>query len=526
MDADIASIASVGSMLTTAVLAVTVCAALLEDEADDRSACPPDADAINQLVSDEIDDLTGRKKRQHHEDDDDDGLPQKKRYVRYNRERAYACVQEDYLGPTPKFNDYQFERFFRITRTLFDGLTKELASYDEYWTVRYDCTHRRSIMPVVKCLAALKLLCYGVSFSAFQDYFQMGDSTARECCGKFSRAMVENENIAAVYLRKMTKADARRIEALHYEAHGVRGMLGSLDVKQIPWGNCPTEQKGQHEGKSNEPTLGLEAAVDYNLWFWHWCFGWPGSMNDVNIWEKSTLLNSFTDGSFYELDFPFEIDGQVFTMLYFLVDGIYPHLARFLQTVSVPLTRIDRNFAGWQEGSRKDVERGYGVWVKKFLCMKHPIELFEVEDIYYVVGATICLHNMMVEVRVSRDETESDAFYNTVSASDPQHKKETSHVDPAPQAVAEEEAYLKSNAGLLDGRDGVIDLDLVEKAQQARSLPLRLRYAEWRWDQLTNTREHVRLQNAVKNQKWRDDYGNADGNVLDRHFNPRELLKK
>lgn len=141
----------------------------------------------------------------------------------------------------------------------------------------------------------------------------------------------------------MTKSDAKRVVKMHKEQHGVDGMVSSLDVMHIPWRNCPMEEKGQHEGKDGAPTLALEAASDYNLWIWHHFFGTPGACNDINIWERSPLLQSFIDGSFAELDFQYFIDGQLFTMLYFLVDGIYPQLARFVQTILVPLTKMDRS---------------------------------------------------------------------------------------------------------------------------------------------------------------------------------------
>jgi len=90
------------------------------------------------MVLEELETLLGNKKQKRR----NSGLRVKKRYIKYNRERAYQYVHNDYS---------------------------------------YDCTHRRSSMPVVKCLAALKMLCYcyGLSFSAFQDYFQMRGSTAR-----------------------------------------------------------------------------------------------------------------------------------------------------------------------------------------------------------------------------------------------------------------------------------------------------------------------------------------------------------
>jgi hypothetical protein len=46
----------------------------------------------------------------------DDGPPRKRAFVPWNHARAKAAVQEDYLGPTPIFNDRSFERVFRISR--------------------------------------------------------------------------------------------------------------------------------------------------------------------------------------------------------------------------------------------------------------------------------------------------------------------------------------------------------------------------------------------------------------------------
>ena len=123
-------------------------------------------------------------------------------------------------------------------------ILSNLAHHDPYWTQTYDCCGKPSIAPAVKFLAAQKMLCYGVSFSAFQDYFQMGDSTARECVSKMTRGIVECPAIAVVYLRSMTPLDAKRVAAMHTDQHGVDGMLGSLDVTKIHWGNCPLGWRG------------------------------------------------------------------------------------------------------------------------------------------------------------------------------------------------------------------------------------------------------------------------------------------
>ena len=50
-----------------------------------------------------------------------------------------------------------------------------------------------------------------------------------------------------------------------------------------------------------------------------------------------------------------------FNKLFYLVDGIYPQLTQFVKTISIPLTKKENQFAGWQEVGRKEVERAFGV---------------------------------------------------------------------------------------------------------------------------------------------------------------------
>lgn len=48
-------------------------------------------------------------------------------------------------------------------------------------------------------------------------------------------------------------------------------------------------------GKEGYATMGLEAVVEYDLWIWHSAFGFHGSLNDINIWDRSSLFPSMLD---------------------------------------------------------------------------------------------------------------------------------------------------------------------------------------------------------------------------------------
>jgi hypothetical protein len=322
----------------------------------------------------------------------------------------------------------------------------------------------------------------------------MGESTGRLCVSKFCRGIFNNENIRATYLRSMTKSDARRVSRMHSKQHGVSGMLGSLDCMQVYWENCPYEQKGQHAGKEKKPTLALEAVADYSLWFWHHDFGFPGALNDINIWDRSELCKSFVDGTLNQLDFVFLLNDEERTFLYYLVDGIYPELARFVKTIATPLTKKESKFASWQEAKRKDIERAFGVLQKKFNFLNRPVRMFAVDDIFYVVKACIALHNMMVEVRMDNDEEEHVDFYEEVVLK-----------DPAVEAVEKENEMFEQNADRLDVNGPVLDLKLLEKFKKAELLGDKIRMAEKRWKHLTDPKQHAELTNAVINHLFPDD---------------------
>jgi hypothetical protein len=75
----------------------------------------------------------------------------------------------------------------------------------------------------------------------------------------------------------------------------------------------------------------------------------------------------FLDGSFAkEIAFEFDIAETTFHQCWFLVDGIYPEIARFCKTIDEPVGREKKLYAVWQEACRKNVERVFGVLQKNF----------------------------------------------------------------------------------------------------------------------------------------------------------------
>jgi Plant transposon protein len=344
-----------------------------------------------------------------------DDPPVRKKPRRFDYDGAMNCIQRDYLGPDPFFGHY-FERIFRVSRGIVEDLMQVLGNRSSFFTLQHNkITGLPGIRPEAKVLIALKQLAYGASGMAFLDYFQMSDTTARKCLKDFSK-IISTSHLREQYLRMPSKADAKKLSAMHEMEFGVAGCLGCLDCMHVYWRTCPRAWHGQYEGKEGEATIVLEAFADYTTKIWHACFGFPGTLNDINIWDQSPLLRTFLDGSFArDVDFDFVVNGKVFKELWIMVDGIYPELSRFVKNHQFPVTEQDRHYSKWQEACRKSVERAFGILQRKFHILVYPMELFFEADIRHVVEACIILHNMMVDVRLSREQVEDPDLYQYLS---------------------------------------------------------------------------------------------------------------
>jgi len=187
--------------------------------------------------------------------------------------------------------------------------------------------------------------------------------------------------LSAIFLQKMTKADAQRVAQLHFSKHGIHGMLGCLDCMHIIWKNCPVALQGAFCGKEGMPTLVLEAMADFHLWIWHASFGFAGTLNDLNIWDNSSLLDDMLNGTMAQLDFEFWIARRLFKKLFFLMDGIYPETAQFVKTISVLTGHAQMKFSAWQEAAWKNIEHAFGVLQQKFQILCHPMEKWDEKQI-------------------------------------------------------------------------------------------------------------------------------------------------
>uniref|UniRef100_A0A0D3BSW9 DDE Tnp4 domain-containing protein n=1 Tax=Brassica oleracea var. oleracea TaxID=109376 RepID=A0A0D3BSW9_BRAOL len=282
----------------------------------------------------------------------------KRIFIERDREEGHRRLWIDYFSENPTYSTRLFRPRFRMNKSFFMGIVHRLSTEIPYFRLTEDATGRTSLSPLQKCTAAIRQLAYGEDLE-----------------------------------RLLHTGDDR----------GFPGMIGSIDCMHWEWKNCPTAWKGMYSRGTGKPTIVLEAVASKDLWIWHAFFGAPGTMNDLNILDRSPVFDDIINGVAPQVNY--YVNGTEYHLAYYLTDGIYPKWATFIQSIRLPQTEKQSLFATYQESVRKDVERAFGVLQARFAVVKNPSKLWDKEKIGNIMKACIILHNMIVE-----DERDSDTI--------------------------------------------------------------------------------------------------------------------
>ncbi|XP_022557024.2 uncharacterized protein LOC106397609 isoform X1 [Brassica napus] len=291
-----------------------------------------------------------------------------------------------------------------MSKSLFLRIVHRLSTEVAYFAPTQDAVGRSSLSPPQKCTAAIRQLAYGGGADTVDEYVRLGETTARKCLHQFTAGIIHL--FGDEYLRHPTGEDLERLLAKG-EGRGFPGMVGSIDCMHWEWKNCPTAWKGMYSRGTDKPTIVLEAVASYDLWIWHAFFGAPGTMNDLNILDRSPVFDDIIKGIAPQVNF--NVNGREYDFAYYLTDGIYPEWATFIQSIRLPQGPKHSLFGKTQESVRKDVERVFGVLQARFAVIKNPSNLWDKSKIANIMRACIILHNMIVEDE-RRTQTQDETF--------------------------------------------------------------------------------------------------------------------
>ena len=301
-------------------------------------------------------------------------------------------VKDYFTGPESIYDEKDFERRFRVRRVIFNCIWEKLEG-EAPFVHRTDALGKRGIYPLVRMVACFRHLAYGDGYDREDEYCRMSEDSVRNSVKAFCRLIKKH---FPEYLNRNPSASEKEAIVQRNTERGFPGHFASWDCKHFSWHKCPMWLHGQHKGHAEGVTLILEAIADYNCYIMYANFGDPGSLNDINVLDKSSIVGAMIDGTFDTTITPYEINGTVRDWLYFLADGIYPDWSVFVKTYADPVDSRTKTFAKHQEGARKDVERAFGIVVQKFQILQRPLRMWSQGDAVDLLHCCVILHNMVV----------------------------------------------------------------------------------------------------------------------------------
>jgi Plant transposon protein len=207
---------------------------------------------------------------------------------------------------------------------VFDRVLRDFSNAP-FFARKVTATGRHGLTPLQLVFSVLLMMSNGYSAASVDRELGISESSAMESLKQCLNEVVRC--YSAEVLRDPTEKDLQRILAI-YAARGFPGWIGCIDCQHYEWEACPIGLAGQFKGKESKSTIVLERIADAGLRIWHVVFGSPGSMNDINVLDNSSTVESIIAG-----DFPpksnYRVNGNTYTMPYYLADGIHLTLAIF-----------------------------------------------------------------------------------------------------------------------------------------------------------------------------------------------------
>jgi len=278
-----------------------------------------------------------------------------------------------------------------MRKPLFLRIVDELTTANSFFKQRRNAAGAKGFSPIHKCTAAMRVIVYGQAADVVDDVLMMGESTVLKCVKVFVKTVISVYQ--EEYLRPPRQHEIEEMMTSN-AARGFPGMIGSIDCMHWEWANCPSGWHGVYKGHKGKPTMILEAVASEDLRIWHAFFGLPGSHNDINVLHRSPVSDDLANGNAPEVEFT--VNGNIYSMGYYLADGIYPDWATLVKSISAPVSKKHSVYARRQESCRKDVERTFGVLRAKWKILHSPARLWNPRDLNSIVRACVILHNMII----------------------------------------------------------------------------------------------------------------------------------
>ncbi|XP_035715090.1 putative nuclease HARBI1 [Folsomia candida] len=300
---------------------------------------------------------------------------------RMGRPRRIAQIPltrlRDRSDPMECFDAIQFKARFHIFKDTALYIV-DLIKGDLCASLRRG-TH---IPPHIQFLIVQRFFCDGSFQLTTSDNYKVSQPTVSNLVKRVATAIAK---LRKRFIKYPTFAEAPVVRTAIYNiandansgTRGFPGVVGAIDGTHIPIVSPGGEDAGLFRNRKRVFSVNVQAVCDHQMIFTNLVARWYGSAHDSRIFENSKLCQDLENGTA-----PGILLGDAGY-------GCKPYLMPpLLRPTTVPEKRYNRA----QIKTRNLIERAFGVWKRKFPCLKFM--RLKMKTVLIVIVATAVMHNI------------------------------------------------------------------------------------------------------------------------------------
>jgi hypothetical protein len=281
---------------------------------------------------------------------------------------------------SPDYPEEDFKKAFRMGRSTFDLICEELNSA----IAKEDTTLRNAIPVKQRVAVCLWRLATGDPLRLVSKRFGLGISTCHKLVLEVCLAI--KTVLMPKYLQWPDDNSLRKIKDEFESISGIPNVVGSMYTTHIPI-IAPKisvaayfNRKHTERNQKTSYSITVQGVVDPNGVFSDVCIGWPGSMPDDQVLEKSALYQ--------------RANGGLLKGVWIVGNSGYPLLDWVLVPYTHPNLTWPQNAFNEKIGEIQRVAKDAFARLKgRWCCLQKRTEV-KLQDLPVVLGACCVLHNI------------------------------------------------------------------------------------------------------------------------------------
>ena len=325
------------------------------------------------------------------EDDDVDDLEMFQIFSYINRSER---IFKDRTNPFDLYDENTFRQKNRLSKGLVVNLTSLLKDELESITNR-----NNPLPPLYQILLALRFYATGTFQSVIGDVMHVSQPTVCKTVHRVSRALALKRKNYVTFPR--SEDDVHKTISGFLKISNFPGVIGAIDCTHIPIQSPGGDNAGTFRNRKGYFSINVQSVCNANLKFIDIVARWPGSVHDSTIFSNCLKNAEFESG---------KINGIL------LGDNGYPNKPYLMTPILNPQDKPEKKYNRSQIKTRNTVERQFGIWKRRFPCLKLGLRV-KLENIPPIIVACAVLHNIAIDASENHELLEDEnSIYQEVPA--------------------------------------------------------------------------------------------------------------